>query len=402
VLRERNLLLLFGSNVVSTLGTGMAQVALAFVVLEIGTASDLGFVLLAREVPTVVFLLLGGLWADRVPRKLLLVGGDVARGLAQASVAAMLLTGTAGVLSVALFQVVFGVVSAFTRPATTGIVPEAVARTSLQTANALFDLSRSTLQVVGPAAGAALVVTVGPAWALAADACSFGVSGLLLSAMRIPRRTPAVPTRILEDLRTGWREFVGRTWVWTMVVGFGFFQLTLFPALLVLGPYVAKTELGGAGAWGAILASQAAGSVVGGIAALRYRPTRPLLAATLLTLPCAVLLALLGAAPPVPVICAVAVVASACLSTTDIVWYTTLQAHVPTHAISRISSFDWLGSVALNPIGYASVGPLAGAIGVAPTLYGAALVNAAVAVAVALVPSVREVGAGAEPAAQPS
>ena len=387
-LRERNLLLLVGSNAVSTLGTGMAQVALAFAILAIGTPSDLGLVLVAREVPMVVFLLLGGVWADRVPRKLLLVLGDGARAAAQAICAALLLTGHASVLSLGLLQIAFGVASAFTRPAATGIVPQAVTG-SLQTANALIDLSRSALRVAGPAAGAAVVVVASPGWALAADASSFAASGALLAGLRIPPRPPAAPKSILEDLRAGWREFVGRTWVWTMVVGFGFFQLTLFPALFVLGPYVAKTELGGADAWGAILASQAAGSVVGGVVALRYRPSRPLVAGTLLCLPSAALLALLAAAPPVPLLCAFGFVATGSVSTTDILWFTTLQSQVPDHAISRISSFDWLGSVALNPLGYALVGPLAAAVGLRPTLYGAAAFNAFVLLAVTAVPQVR-------------
>jgi hypothetical protein len=153
-----------------------------------------------------------------------------------------------------------------------------------------------------------------------------------------------------------------------MVAGFGVFQLTLFPALLVLGPYVAKTHFGGAGAWG-ILACQAAGSVVGGLAALRIRPSRPLITSLI----------------------AVGLLASGGLTAADIIWTTVIQRRLPEHALSRISSYDWLGSVALNPIGYALVGPLAGAIGVDTTLYTAAAINASATIAVALVPSVHAI-----------
>jgi hypothetical protein len=195
--------------------------------------------------------------------------------------------------------------------------------------------------------------------------------------------------RLLHELREGWGEFVSRTWLWTIVASFGLFQLTLFPTMLVLGPLVAKTHLGGAGAWGAILASQAAGSVVGGLAALRYRPRRPLFSCCLLTLPIAAFLAMLGLAASTVALCAVGFAASAGLTTCDIVWFTTFQRLIPDQLVSRLSSFDWFGSVVLNPLGYALVGPLAGLIGVAHTLFLAAALNGAVTIMVALTPSIR-------------
>jgi hypothetical protein len=236
-LRERNLALLVGSTGISTLGTGMAQVALAFAVLKIGTATDLGYVLVAREIPIVVFLLLGGVWADRVSRHRLLVGGDLISGAAQATGAGLLLVGGATVWNLALLQIAFGVASAFTRPASVGLVPQVVKPEHLQQANALIDLSRSTLRIAGPAIGGAIVVAANPGWALAVDAATFFVSALMRGAMRIPKAADHVRgVGIVADLRDGWREFVSRSWVWAMVAGFGVFQLTLFPALLVLGP----------------------------------------------------------------------------------------------------------------------------------------------------------------------
>jgi MFS family permease len=401
VLRERNLALYVSSTSVSTLGTAMAEVALAFAVLEIGSPTDLGFVLLAREIPLVVFLLLGGVWADRISRQRVLIAADVLRGSAQATGAALLLTGVASVWRLALLQIVFGVAGAFSRPATVGLIQETVSPGQLQEANALIGLARSSFRVVGPALGGAIVVAASPGWALAADAASFGASALLLAAMRLPMRTVRVAgASVLGDLRDGWQEFTSRTWVWVMVVSFGLFQMTLFPALVVLGPYVAKTELGGASAWGTILAFQAVGAIIGGLVALRVRPGRPLVASALLAVPMAGMLALLGGAAPVWVIAAAGLVAAACLTTTDVFLTTTLQQKVPAHAISRISSFDWFGSVALNPVGYALIGPLSGSIGVSTTLYLAAVLNAAVAIGIALVPSVRAVRPGAEPAYQ--
>jgi MFS family permease len=398
-LRERNLALLVASGTISSLGSGMAQVALAFAVLRIGSASDLGFVFLAREIPIVAFLLIGGVWADRASRKWLLVIGDATTGAAQFATALLFLTHHAQIWNVAALQVVFGVANAFTRPASTGLIPQAVSAAHLQEANALSDLGRSTMRIAGPAIGAAIVVGANPGWALVADAASFIVSGLLRAQMRIPRAARPQRTRLLADLHDGWGEFTSRSWVWVMVVSFGFFQFTLFPAMLVLGPVIAKEHLGGAGAWGAILAFQAAGSVVGGLFALRLRPERPLLASSLLMIPTAGFLAMLGMAAPVAVLCLAGFVAAVGLTSGDILWMTTFQRRIPEHLISRLSSFDWFGSVALNPLGYALVGPLAGVIGVPETLYVAAAINAFVSIIVAMTPSIRGLRTSTEPIA---
>jgi MFS family permease len=398
-LRERNVRLLVGEGVVDALGNGMATVALAFAVLLIGSYSDLAFVLLVREIPMVVLLLAGGVWADRVSRKTLLVFGDIAMGSAQVVTALLFLTHHAHVWSVALLQIVFGVTNAFTRPASTGLIAQAVSRAHLQEANALFDLTRSLSRIAGPALGGLIVVLSNPGWALAGDAASFFIAAALQLQLRIAHAERPPRTNVLRELREGWTEFVSRTWLWTMVASFGFFQLTLFPAMLVLGPTVAKTHLGGAGAWAAILSSQGIGGLAGATLAMRYHARRPLVAATLLCLPIAVLLLLLGAAAPVVVLCAVAFVASVGLTCGDIIWFTTFQLQVPDHLMSRLSSFDWFGSVALNPIGYALVGPVASRLGVSTTLYLAGALNGAVTLLVATTPSVRNLRA---PAAEPA
>jgi MFS family permease len=388
-LRERNVRLLVASGSVDALGNGMANVALAFAVLRIGGAADLGYTFLAREIPMVVFLLLGGIWADRISRKLLLIMGDVVSGSAQVATALLFLTHHATVWRVALLQVVFGLANAFTRPATTGLTAQAVDHTHLQQANALLDLSRSLSRIVGPAIGGVIVVALNPGWALAIDAATFFVSAAFFVQLRIAASERPARTNMIHELREGWSEFASRTWLWTIVASFGFFQLTLFPALLVLGPLVAKNHLGGAGAWGLILAFQGVGSVCGGMVALRLHPARPLAASTLLCLPIAGLLALLGAAAPVAVLCAVGFLASLGLTCGDIIWFTTFQREVPDHLMSRLSSFDWFGSVALNPIGYALIGPFANHFGVATTLYLAGAANAAVTIAVSSSPAVR-------------
>jgi len=389
VVRERSFARYLAATSVSTLGSGMATIALAFAVLDFGGATDLGIVLLAREIPIVVFLLLGGVYADRLPRRVILVGCDLTKGTAQAATAALLFSGSATVWNVALLQAVFGVAGAFSRPAATGIMKEAVSDERLQEGNALLSLSRSILSIAAPALGALIVTAGSAAWALAADSASFFLSAVLIASMHLTPTVRSASRSILGDLHDGWHEFLDRSWVVAMVISFGLFQLTYFPALLVLGPVVAKQDLGGAGAWGAILAVQSAGAVAGGLFALRVKFARPLVACQLLVLPAGVLLLTLAVPLPVALIAATAFATGIGFTFGDTLWMSTLQGNVPEHALSRISSFDWLGSVALNPLGYLLIGPIAGAVGISKTLAAAGLLNMATCVAVVLVPSVR-------------
>jgi len=394
VLHERSFARYLAASSISSLGSGMATVALAFAVLDFGGATDLGIVLLAREVPLVLLLLLGGVFADRLPRRTILVGTDLVKGAAQVATAVLLFSGTANVWNVALLQGVFGMAVAFSGPATTGLVREAVSDARLQEANALLGLSYSVLSIAGPAIGALIVAVGRPAWAITIDSVTFFASAALIGSMHLTATVRIASASILGDLRDGWREFVQRSWAVAMVASFGLFQLTYFPALLVLGPLVAKQQLGGAGPWGAILAIESLGAVVGGMFALRLRFKRPLVASQLMVLPAGLLLAALAVPLPLIGLAVVSFANGIGFALSNTLWMTSLQRNVPEHALSRISSFDWLGSVALNPVGYALIGPIAAAIGTPQTLVIAGVLNVLVCVSVTLVPSVRHIGIG--------
>jgi hypothetical protein len=395
-LAQRRFRLLFTGRTISSFGSSMAEIALAFAVLDIGGPSDLGLVILAREIPIVVLLLIGGVWGDRLPRHLVLAGSDFVRGAAQAATAVLLLTGNASVLSIAVLAAIFGGASAFGRPAYQGLVPQTVPATQLQQANALMGLSFSVVAIAGPAVGAAIVTTTNPGWALWADAMTFLLSSALLLRIDLPRAVRLSGSSMLADFKEGWHEVSSRSWLVSIIVAFAVFQLTYFPALLVLGPYTAKIELGGAGAWGTILAAEAAGALVGGLIALRVRFARPLVAVLLSVVPAAVMLLLLGIAAPLWMMVPVSFVSGAFLAIGGAVWFSTLQEKIPEHALSRVSSFDWFGSVALNPVGYALIGPLSNAIGVGEALLLAGMLNLGSTLAMLLVPSVRALRAGSE------
>ena len=194
VLHERSFARYLASVTVSTLGSGMAIVALAFAVLDFGGATDLGIVLLAREIPMVIFLLLGGVFADRLPRRVILIGCDLVKGSAQVVTAVLLFAGTANVWNVGLLQAVFGIAAAFSRPATTGIVREAVSEERLQEGNALLGLSRNILSIAAPAIGALIVALGTPALAIA-NRCR-----------HLLRRRPRSSPRCTSRPRFGWRR----------------------------------------------------------------------------------------------------------------------------------------------------------------------------------------------------
>jgi MFS family permease len=391
ILREPNFARYLAAEAVSDLGSGMAMVALAFAVLEFGTATDLGIVLLAREIPIVVFVLLGGVFADRIPRQRLLVSSDLVKGVVQVATAILLATGSASVWSIALLQATFGVANAFSRPATLGFVKDVVSNERLQEANALLHALINVFSIAGPAIGALIVSAGSPALAIAIDAVTFFASAALNGSMRLARTALAAKTSIVGDLREGFRELVARPWAVATIASFGLFQLTFFPALTVLGPVVALDHLGGAAGWGALLALTSAGAVVGGLLSFRIRSSRPLVACQLAVLPAGVLLFGLAVPLSLAALAAISVAMGVGFAVSNTMYQTAFQRNLPEYALSRISSYDWFGSLALNPIGYALIGPIAAALGTSQTLYLAAVLNVLVCLSVLLVPSVRAI-----------
>ena len=387
-LAERDFRLLFAGTAVTTAGDQVAGIALAFAVLDLGSATDLGIVFAVRQSVEVLVLLLGGVVSDRLPRNLVLVGASLTQGIAQAATAALVLTDSASVTSIVLLQGLYGVGGGLVVPAEVGLVPQTVSPERLQQANALQGLTRNFLRVLGPAVGGALVVAGSPGVALAVDAASFVVCAEILRRIRIaPRELGAAATSFFQELREGWSEFVSRTWLWTSVLLFGLGNLA-FAAQGVLGPVVANAELGGAGPWAAILTAGGLGSVAGGVLALRIRPSRPLAASVIAAAPFGLTLAALAVPAPVWLLAAISFVAGAGLSVHLALWFTVFQQQVPERAQSRVSSYDALGSFVLMPIGFALAGPLADAIGTSATLWGAFALDVGCLAAILAIPSV--------------
>ena len=399
-LRGRDFRILFAAECVSVLGDALWPVAIAFAVLDLtGSASDLGLVLLANFVPRIAFMLAGGVWADRITPQRMMIASHLARFASQGLQGYLLVSGHANIGTLVVLQVARGTGSAFYRPAATGVVPRLVAREELQSANALLWLAANASSFLGPAIAGALVATVGPGWAILGDSASFLVAAVLLATL--PReQLPATTGRrsFRADLNEGWEAVRSRTWVWASICYFSCFQLVYLSSFSVLGPVVAKNALGGAPAWAAISSSGAAGAVIGSLAAYRVRPSRPLFTAFGVagfgTVPSLLLLAL---AEPTAAICAAEVFAGTAIGLSSALWETSLQAGIPTESLSRVASFDTMGSIALRPIGLALVGPLMMYAGARATLLGSAAIVVAATTSILAVPAIRRIRDGHEP-----
>jgi predicted MFS family arabinose efflux permease len=404
-LAEHDFRLLFTATTITTAGDQVAGIALAFAVLDIGSATDLGIVFAARQSVEVVVLVFGGVISDRLPRHLVLVAASLTQGLAQAVTAGAVLTGSASVTTIVLLQGLYGVGNGLVVPAEVGLVPQTVSPERLQQANALQGLTRNVLRVLGPAVGGALVVAGSPGVALGVDAASFVACAAVLQRIRIAARdVGAAAAGFFRELREGWSEFTSRTWLWTSVLLFGLGNLA-FAAQGVLGPAVAKAELGGAGAWATIVTAGGVGSVVGGVVALRIRPSRPLAASVIAAAPFGLTLAALAVPAPLWLLAATSFVAGGGLSVHLALWFTVFQQRVPERAQSRVSSYDALGSFVLMPIGFALAGPLADSIGISATLWAAFALDLGCLATILLIPSVwaiRRIVPAATEAAFPS
>ena len=385
--------LLWMGQTTSAIGDALIPVAIAFAVLHLGgDAGGIGLVLAAFSVPRLIFILAGGVWADRLRRQRVMLTADVVRGAVEVGLTALLLSGRAELWHLATGAAIVGAASAFFVPAASGLIPEVTPPSFLQQGNALMSLSRSATGLIGPSVAGLLVATVGVGWVFAADAATFAVSALSLLLLRVPRATqPAQRLPFLAELRAGWREVTSRSWLISAIAAFGVSNVCL-GTFWVLGPVIAQRSLGGPTSWGLIVTAQAAGGLLGGVVALRWRPARPIATGFLIGPLFFVPLLLLAPPVAVPLIMIASLTALAGMELSNTWWYTVLQQRIPPQALSRVSSYDWLVSLVFQPLGFIVVGPIAGQIGVTATLLGAAAIGVVANLATLLVPSIRRIG----------
>ena len=365
VLRHPNFRYLFLGQSASVLGDRVVVVAIAlFVTQSTGSASDLGLVLGSQALPLVALLLFGGVWADRLPRHRIMIAADLIRAGLHALLAALIFAGAVRIWQLAVIEAAFGAAQAFFQPAYTGLIPQTVPEELIQQASALTQSMENVAFMIGPALATALVLGVGPGEAFALDAATFVLSAALLTRVhpRV-RGASADASSVWRELRAGFDEVRSRRWVWVTIAVFTGTVLCVYAPWYALAPIVARDSYGSAGVFGLIESVAGAGAVLGAVAGLAWRPRRPLKTGLLLVLAWPLTAGTLAARAPLALVIMLAFATGFGFALLMILWETALARYIPPRALSRVSAYDWMGSLALLPVGYLLVGPLAGAFG---------------------------------------
>ncbi|MFD4245050.1 MFS transporter [Streptomyces sp. NPDC058525] len=387
----RNYTLLTGAAVVTNLGSHGALIAAAFAVMESGgSGSDVGLVAAARTLPLVLFLLIGGALADRLPRHHVMVAANALNCLSQAAFALLVLTGDPQLWQMMLLTALCGTGTAFFNPAAEGMLLSTVSGEHANRAFALFRMAMNGAGIGGAALGGAMIAAIGPGWVLAVDAAAFAVAAALrafLDVSHVPDRAPG--GGLLADLREGWVEFKTRPWLWSIVLQFSVVVAVVGAAEAVYGPLVARDQLGGPAPWGLALGFFGAGTILGAFLMMAWKPRRLLLVGTLCVFPLALPSA--GLAVPLPVwgLCLVMLVSGLAIEVFGVNWMTTMHQEIPEDKFSRVSAYDWFGSVSMLPLATALAGPAESAFGRTEALWGCAALVVLATALVLLIPDVR-------------
>jgi predicted MFS family arabinose efflux permease len=384
--------LLFAARAISYVGTYLAPIAVAFAILDNGGgATAVGLSFAAWTLAQVTMLAFGGVLGDRIPRRVVMVGSDVASTAVRAAMGALLLSGHAHVWELIALQGCGGAAVAFYSPASYGLVREVVPEDELQQANGLLAIARYAAFPLGAAIGGSIVALIGPGTALLVDAGTYAASASLLSRIDVESIARA-GAGFLRELREGWSAFVEQTWVWVLVLYISLYFLITYAPFFVLGPYVAKHTMDGARSWAFVVTGEGVGSLLGGLAGLRWRPRQPMVFTGLLLMFSAVQNLILAFHPTTLLLTPAATGAGFAFALGSVVWDTTLQRRVSPEKLARVASYGWMGAMVFLPAGYALAGPISMAIGLKAYLLIAAGWIVVSTLFVVRLRAVREVG----------
>jgi len=354
--------------------------------------------------PFAVLALPAGVWADKHDRKRILIGSDVVRLFTQLTAGLLLVLGQADVVALAVLAAGYGAADAFFAPAFTGLLPSTVTPLNLQPANALRGLTYSVGAIAGPLlAGLLIAFAGGPGTALLFDAATFLVSVVLLVPLR-PRIVETVvagedPTattdRFFSSLRQGWAEVRGRSWVVSFLAGMAVYHAIVLPSVFVVGPVIAQQEMDGARSWAIITAGFGTGCVIGDLLLLRWRPSFALRVASLMMVGASCQAAVIASGLGTWPIAGLELLTGVCVTGMFTLWETSMQEHIPASSLSRVSSYDYLTSAGVIPLGNVMVGLVSAAVGLHASLVGMSVVGIAAALVIASVRSVRMLPRGA-------
>src|SRR6266568_4066016 len=408
VLANRNFRLLLADRLLAPMAATFSLVGVSFAVLAAtGSTADLSYVIAAQAAPSLVFVLVGGVIADRVAPQLVIVAANLMVAVGEGLFGILVLTSRPGIWVMVLLELLTGTGIALFYPASMALLPRLVTAGQMREASAISRLIMNAAMMAGAALAGECVALFGAGWALAG--CGVGMLGTvpLLLAIRVTplARSAAAAAggehapSMLRELREGWSEFRSRTWLWSTVLQYTVVLAAWCGGFQVLGPAVARAHLGGTAAWGLISAAEATGLVVGGIIALRWAPSRPTLFVVLTGGAIALSPLSLAMLLPLWVVCVTSFVLGVAIETLAVLWTVTMAAKIPADKLARVSAYDALGTTMGMSAGALVAGPLAARFGVSATQYGAAAITL-VATALALIPrEVWTMRSGPEPIA---
>ncbi|MDR1431530.1 MAG: MFS transporter [Propionibacteriaceae bacterium] len=391
LLNDRSFVVLLIGRTTAMLGFAFGPVALAFGILSLpwGNEQNLSVVLFFQVMPQVLLILFGGVVSDRYPRARVLQLGMFAMGLGWVSIGVMIQIGMSALVPICAAASVTGVAAAVIYPAFTGIIPEIVPADQLQQGNSWLQMASAVAKLFGLVAAGAVVVMLGSGLAVISTGVFYLCAGLLVFFLPVTSPQRTATANMFKQLKEGWKEFSSRQWLWVVVLQYAFVVMMLNASHGVLGPVLAKQELGGPVAWTAILVGEALGAGVGVVVSLRWMPRHPIFVGTLLTLCAGLPGCLLGLSVPVPMVVLAAVTMGFGFEFFTVLWLTTMQLEVPPEALSRVAAYDGFGSLVLGPLGLLIAAPVASALGIHFAIGLSGLVIIAVTLGALCFPEVR-------------
>lgn len=377
---------------ISNFGNGMSPIALAFGIFHLpnGDANLLGLVLGSTTVAMLVMSPFGGVLADKFGRIRAVAFADLVASAGLFIQVAYFATGNVPTLVLLLVNINFGLMWGIFWPAMSGVLPALVPDEHLQATNSINNFFSNGAIILGAAVGGIIVAGWGSTWALAIDAATFTIGGLLLFSFRhVSPKSTQTENTMFDDLKHGWKIFISYRWIVIGVFGFSFVILAWAAGENVLGPLIALREFNGAKSWSLVLTFEGIGLIIGSLIGLKIKLKYPL--RFLLIISFSISLYMWSMAKPQSIwfiaFCALLWGITIDLWTT--IWSTAMAREVPREALSRVSSFDAMGTMLLRPVGLAIAGPLSVAIGLANTLYFLAIFSGALILGMLALPSMR-------------
>jgi MFS family permease len=378
VLTHKYVKRLFVARFISNYGNGMGPIALAFGILGLpnGSANLLGLVLGTTTVLFLVMAPFGGVIADKYGRAKMVGLTDMAGGLILFVQAGYFATGNVPIAVLLIINGAFGILWGIFWPAFSGVIPAVLPEAGLQKGNALNALFTNSGMILGAASAGFLIDAFGPAITLGIDAASFFVSGLLVFTFRhLTPRAEHSENTMIADLRHGWKVFISFRWIVIIVAVFSFIVMCWAAAENVLGPLIALEHFDGAKSWSYVITAESVGLVVGSLIAIKVKPKYPMRFLMLSSFTITFYIASLAKPQSLAVIAVGAFLFGITLDLWGTLWSTALQRKVPRDSLSRVSSFDAMGSLMFRPIGLAIAAPLSTLLGMETFIYILAVIT---------------------------